>query len=93
VLPQTAFTQLLKSKTVGVDLCRTLIAKPASFRLGSFMAAGALGAAFDQARSQLGWFGGFANLDFEADSSGAFQQQAMQSLRQQCLLDGSCFCL
>jgi hypothetical protein len=63
-IPDTAFGQLLKSKTVGIDLCRTAIAKPASARVNSYITASSLGAAFQRARADLGWFGGYANLDY-----------------------------
>ena len=36
-----------------------------------------LGNAFIQAKNNLGWFGGYANLDFETDKTGAFQGQVL----------------
>lgn len=50
-IANTAFRQLLKSKTVGIDLCRTAIAKPANFRVNSYVSAATLGAAFSRART------------------------------------------
>ena len=67
VIPSTAFAELLKADTVGIDLCRTLIAKPTTAQERSFMSANLLSGAFSRAKSDFGWFGGFANLDFLSD--------------------------
>lgn len=64
IITDTAFGQLLKSKTVGIDLCRTVIAKPANGRVNNYIGASILSSAFQRARNELGWFGGYANLDF-----------------------------
>ena len=92
VVPETAFFQLLKSKTVGINLCRTIIAKPVSSIDQSYMSASLLSSAFTRAKTDMGWFAGFANLDFQSDSQGLFQQQVLQPLRFECLTKGNCHC-
>ncbi len=62
--PQTAFSQLLKSSTVGINLCRTLIAKPPSSKIQGYVDSSVLDSAFGSAFNNFGWFGGYANLDF-----------------------------
>lgn len=91
--PNTAISQLLASKTVSIDLCRTLIAKPATSAIDSFISATDLAAAFVNAQSTLGWFGGYANLDFEADASSNFQAQVLRQVRSNCMTNSYCFCL
>ena len=93
VVPGTGFGQLLQSPTVGIDLCRTVIAKPASGATNGFLDANTLSAAFSRARSDFGWFGGYANLNLASDQLGQFQKQVLSSLRQDCMFMGDCTCL
>jgi hypothetical protein len=58
-----------------------------------FVGARTLGGAFMSARNNLGWFGGYANLDFEADMGLGFQNEVLQQLRADCLLQSDCVCL
>jgi hypothetical protein len=44
--PQTAFAELLKSSSVGINLCRTLIAKSPNSNINSYMTASSLSSAF-----------------------------------------------
>ena len=60
VYPETALIQLLKNKAVGINLCRTLIAKPTN-QVNGYMSAGSLSGAFMKAKTDVGWFGGYAN--------------------------------
>ena len=62
--PQTALSQLLKSNNVGINICRSLIAKPPSSKINGYVDSSTLNAAFSSAFTSLGWFGGYANLDF-----------------------------
>lgn len=93
VYPNTAISQLLTSKTISIDLCRTLIAKPANPNMDSFISAADLSAAFINAQRNLGWFGGYANLDFEADPNSSFQAQVLRQVRLNCMTNNYCFCL
>lgn len=61
--------------------------------MDSFISATDLGAAFVNAQSTLGWFGGYANLDFEADLNGSFQSQVLRQVRSNCMTSSYCFCL
>jgi hypothetical protein len=90
---QTALSQLLKSSNVGINICRTLIAKPSSSNTNGYINSATLANAFATAMSNLGWFGGYANLDFEADANVAFQRTVLQPIRNSCLLGNNCFCL
>lgn len=51
-----------------------------------------LGVAFESAYSEFAWFGGFANLDFEADPKGSFQYTVLRQLRNRCFAQGKCIC-
>lgn len=62
--PQTAFAQLLRNPNVGINLCRTLIAKPPSSKISGYIDQATLANAFSSAMTNFGWFAGYANLDF-----------------------------
>lgn len=53
---------------MSIDFCRTIIAKSAdSFTdrtSSSFIDANSLAASFNQLNNDIGWFGGYGNLDF-----------------------------
>lgn len=52
-----------------------------------------MGTYFFQAFNQSGWFGGYGNLDFGADSLGNFQLAILSSIRSSCNRYGNCFCM
>jgi hypothetical protein len=51
-----------------------------------------LNAAFSSAYDQLGWFAGYANLNYETDQNGSFANTALTNLRVQCERFRNCFC-
>jgi hypothetical protein len=92
----SAFMELIKNEEVIIDLCRTLIAKPAmatpTQMRNSFIDALTLQSGFDKISDSIGWFGGYANLDLETDRTGQFQSTVLQNMRSDCLMNGNCFC-
>lgn len=81
--------ELLKKSDIYLDICRTLIANPTdqtgSWNYMQFLNPNDLNNAFMQAYSKMGWFGGFANLNFEADKDTAFVNTALSGVRDQCI--------
>lgn len=79
-----------------MDICRTLIAKPAeqtgTWNYQQFMTSSDLNYAFLQANTKQGWFAGYANLHFESDKNGAFVNQVLSGLRDQCTRNDNCYC-
>jgi hypothetical protein len=87
----------MKNSTIKIDICKTVIAKPAllssTFNQDTYINSNNLGSYFSQAFSQVGWFGGYANLDFAADSLGNFQLATLNAIRSSCNRYGNCFCM
>lgn len=94
--PGTAFLELQANPQVWLDTCKTVIAKPTTSTFdrtsGNFIDSTSLWQAFTQLNLQNKWFGGFANLDFEGDSSLAFQLTVLQGMRSSCYSSGNCVC-
>jgi hypothetical protein len=84
----TSLFELLKNSNIKMDICKTVIAKPpipsSTFNQDTFINSNSLGTLFSQAFSQVGWFGGYANLDFGGDSSGQFQLATLNAIRSSC---------
>lgn len=79
-----------------MDMCRTLIAKQTgsnSINSNGYVDSNTLASAFIQAYQNIGWFGGFANLDFEGDSSTKFEQTVLDQIRLNCYLNMNCQCV
>ncbi len=71
-----------------MDICKTVIAKPAiisgTWTRDAFLSSNALGGFFDKARTSFSWFGGYANLDLSSDLTGNYQLAVLSSLRTYC---------
>lgn len=80
--------ELQKSGT-NIDICRTLIAKPAiangTWNNAQFVNQNDLSAAFSQAYNNMGWFAGYANLNMETDKTGTFVKGVLSNLSDQCI--------
>jgi hypothetical protein len=94
--PQTSLLELSRTAGLYFDMCRTLIAKPpdpnSCLSSTEYISASNLNNDFLAAYTSLGWFGGYANLNFEADANSAFSNTALSGLRVQCLRSQNCFC-
>lgn len=60
--------ELLARSDIYIDICRTLVAKPAdqsaTWSYMQFINSNDLNTAFGQAYNKVGWFAGFANLNY-----------------------------
>lgn len=79
-----------------IDICRTLVAKPAinngTWNNQQFVTQNNLDSAFSQAYSVMGWFGGYANLNMDTDKAGTFVKGVLTNLRDQCIRNENCYC-
>lgn len=63
-----------------------MLAKPVGtgWNTGQAMDAASLSSVYAQAYTRVGWFGGFANLDYETDMDGSYVNALLNNLRIQC---------
>jgi hypothetical protein len=93
---QTSIFELIKRENIYIDVCRTLIAKPSDpqscINSTEYVSPSILGNAFLQAYNNFGWFGGYANLNFETDKNAAFTDTVLSGIRIECIRSQNCFC-
>ena len=73
-----------------------MIAKPTStsgtWNPNQFIGQSSMKGGIMQAYNNYGWFGGYANLDFAADSNQFFVNEILGELRVQCIRYETCIC-
>jgi hypothetical protein len=78
----------LKNQDIKIDACKTVISKPVNGQINlsknQWVSSANLAEYYFMAYNQNGWFGGYANLDFQADTNYSFQEAVLKKTRDAC---------